>query len=135
MIRLNGFAALLFIALSFINCKKDSASTPAADIAGRIDFTLPIAGSIYDNGLVLKTEGGMNDDNGLASAKVEIRNKTTGAILFQQTSATGNVTFYRFLWNWTVTGITGVIPATVKVIAIDKLSNQIFKEVDITLTN
>jgi hypothetical protein len=135
MRRLTGCTALLFLAISFINCKKDNNSTPASDITGRIDFTLPIAGSIYDNGLVLKTEGGMNDDNGLSSAKVEIRNKTTGAILFQQTSATGNVTLYRFLWNWTVTGITAPITATVKVIAIDKLSNQIFKEVDVTLTN
>ena len=135
MMRLSGLAALLFISLSFFNCKKNSSSTPVTDQAGNIDITTPVANNIYDNGLVLKTEGGMSDGNGLSSAKVEIRIKTTGAILFEQTSATGNVTLYHFLWNWTVTGITAPITATVKVIAIDKLSNQIFKEVDVTLTN
>jgi hypothetical protein len=64
---------------------------------------------------------------------VEIRNKTTGAILFQQSSTTGNVGFYRFLWNWTVTGVTGPTTATVKVIAKDKLNNEVFKEMDVQL--
>lgn len=77
----------------------------------------------------------MTDNHVLATAKVEIRNKTTGTILFQQTSATGNVSLYRFLWNWTVSGITSPITATVKVIAIDTRSNQVSKEVDVTLTN
>ena len=129
------FTCILIVAFSFINCKKDSTDTTPVDVAGNIDITTPVMGTIYDNGIVLKTEGGMSDNNGLASAKVEIRNKTTGTILFQQTTSTGNVTLYHFLWNWTVTGMTSLITATVKVTAIDKLSNQIIKEVDITLTN
>ena len=136
MMKRSGLAALLFISLSFSNCKKNSSSsTPETDKPGNIDITTPVAGTIYDNGFVLKTEGGINDDNGVTTAKVEIRNKTTGAVLFQQTSAAGNITLYHFLWNWTVSGITGTFTATVKVTAIDRLSNQIFKEVDVTLSN
>lgn len=135
MKRYFSYATLLFITISCLSCKKDNNNTPAADIAGRIDFTTPLAGTIYDNGMILKIEGGMNDDNGLTTAKVEVRNKTTGAKLFEQSSVTGNVTLYHFIWNWTVTGMTASITATVKVTAIDKLSNQVIKEVDITLTN
>lgn len=134
MMKKSVLTAILFIALCSFNCKKNN-NTPEPDVAGTILITSPSPATIYDNGFVLKTEGEMSDNNVLASAKVEIRNKTTGAILFQQTSTTGNVGFYRFLWNWTVTGITTTITATVKVIAIDKLSNQVFKEVDVTLNN
>jgi hypothetical protein len=132
--RLLGLVSL-FITFGFLSCKKNSTSTPEADQTGNIDITTPVANTIYDNGNVLKTEGGISDANGVATAKVEIRNKTTGAILFQQTSTAGNITLYHFLWNWTVTGITGIITATVKVTAIDRLSNQVFKEVDVTLSN
>jgi hypothetical protein len=132
--RLQGIIILLFITAISMNCKKDSTgnSTPV-DVAGSINITTPVTGSTFDNGFVLRTQGDMTDNNVLASAKVEIRNKTTGAILYQQTTATGNETFYRFLWDWTVTGITVDINATVKVIAIDKLGNQVFKEVDVRL--
>lgn len=133
--RVTGLSILLFITLAGLNCKKDSNNNLAPDIPGTITITLPVTGTIYDNGFSLRTEGEMSDDNGLGSAKVEVRNKTTGAILFQQTSTPGNVTFYRFAWSWTVTGITSPITATVKVIAIDKLSNQVIKEVDVTLSN
>ena len=135
MMRLSILVSLLFLSICFISCKKSNSNTPPADQPGNVDITTPVANSIYDNGLVLKTEGGMSDGNGLSTAKVEIRNKATNAILFQQTSTTGNVTLYHFLWNWTVTGISGVITATVKVTATDNLNNQVFKEVDVTLTN
>jgi|CXWL01.1.fsa_nt_gi hypothetical protein len=133
--RVTGLSILLFITLAGLNCKKDSNNNPTPDVPGIITITTPVAGTIYDNGFSLRTEGEMSDDNGLGSAKVEVRNKTTGAILFQQTSTPGNVTFYRFTWNWTVAGITAPITATVKVTAIDKQSNQVFKEVDVTLSN
>jgi hypothetical protein len=125
----------LFFLLCFLSCKKNNSSTPPADQPGNVDITTPAPNTIYDNGMVLRTQGGMSDGNGLSTAKVEIRNKTSGAILFQQTSTTGNVTLYPFLWNWTVTGITSIITATVRVIATDNLNNQVFKEVDVTLTN
>jgi hypothetical protein len=133
--RPSGLAALLLITVGFIACKKTSTTTPQTDKPGTIDITSPAASTTYDNGLVLKTEGAMNDENGLTSAKLEIRNKATSAILFQQTTTTGNITLYHFLWNWTVSGMTAPITATVRVTAIDKLSNQVFQEVDIILTN
>lgn len=77
----------------------------------------------------------MTDNNGLSTARVEIRNKTTTALLYQQSSTTGSVSFYRFLWNWTITGITTTTIATVKIVARDKQSNEISREIDVTLDN
>ncbi|HMU46967.1 MAG TPA: hypothetical protein PKC72_11395 [Chitinophagaceae bacterium] len=128
------FYAMLFITvLLFGSCKKDSATEP--EVATIINITSPATLAIYLNGSNLTIEGDMSDDNVLSQARVEIRNKSTNAILFQQASSTGNVGFYRFLWNWTITGITTTTMATVKVIAKDKLSNEVSKEVDITLDN
>ncbi|MEI2737586.1 MAG: hypothetical protein V9F01_02235 [Chitinophagaceae bacterium] len=119
-----------------VACGKDADnSTPPANIPGIINITSPSSLAIYLNGTVLKVEGDMTDNNGLAIARVEIRNKTTNAILFQQSSNTGAVSFYRFLWNWTISGITTTTVATVKVIARDKYSNEVTKEVDVTLEN
>ena len=133
--RLNRIIFLLLITITGLHCKKNNNGSTTPDTAGTITISLPTTGSIYDNGFGLQVSGEMTDNNVLATAKVEIRNKTTGAILFQQTTATGNVSLYRFLWNWTVSGITSPITATVKVIAIDTRSNQVSKEVDVTLTN
>ena len=77
----------------------------------------------------------MTDNNGLSTARVEIRNKTTTALLYQQSSTTGSVSFYRFLWNWTITGITTTTIATVKIVARDKQSKEISREIDVTLDN
>ena len=71
----------------------------------------------------------------MSSVRIEVKNKTTNAVLFQQSSPAGNATFYRFLWNWVVTGITTITPATVKITAKDLQSNEVVKEVDITLDN
>jgi hypothetical protein len=135
--RVYGAAILFFVAVNILSCKKSSTSTnvPPVDKPGNVTITAPIAGSIYDNGFVLTISGNMSDDNVLSSAKVEVRNKITNAILFQQTTATSNVSYFSFLWNWTVNGITAPFTATVKVTAIDSQSNQTVKEVDITLSN
>ena len=127
----------LFISLSalalivFTGCEKDNNSEP--EVATTILITSPSPAAIYINGGTLKVEGEMSDNNVLTNAKVEIRNKATGAILYQQSTSTGNVGFYRFLWNWTVTGVTAPVTATVKVIAKDKLNNEVFKEMDVQL--
>lgn len=126
--------ALPFV-LFFVSCKKDNGGTGATDIASIIDITKPATGIIYINGTVLPIEGLMIDDNGLTTARVEIRNKSTGTILNQQSFQTGNITAYSFNWNWTVAGMTSQITATVKVTAKDKLNNEVFKELDITLSN
>jgi len=132
--RLPGMTMLLFITFICLNCNKDSGSTPTpSDIAGIINITSPVTNTTYQNGDHFITQGDMTDNNVIASAKVEIRNKTTGAILFQQTTLIGNETFYRFLWDWIVTGVTADFTATVKVINTDKLGNQVFKEVDVRM--
>ena len=124
--RLSRLTFLLFITTLGLNCKKSSSSTtPEPDIAGSVSIIAPLTGETFDNSLNFRAEGQMIDNNVLASARLEIRNKANNAILYQQTTSTGNVTFYRFLWNWTVTGITADVNATVRVIAIDKLGNQV----------
>jgi hypothetical protein len=135
--RVYRISVLFFIAANCLGCKKNSttSNTTPADKPGNINITAPVSGTIYDNNFTLITAGDMSDDNVLTSAKVEVRNKITGAILFQQTTSTGNVTFYRFQWSWIVTGITAPFTATVKVTATDSQSNQTIKEVDIILSN
>ena len=129
--RLPGITMLLFIAVLSLNCnKKDSTPTDISPIFNIID---PIPNATYQNGDNLRTQGDMTDNNGLTTAKVEIRNKTTGAIIFQQSTPTGNETFFRFNWNYPVTGITVDFIATVRVICVDKLGNQVFSEIDVRM--
>ncbi len=134
MNRIPGITLIFCLIIFSISCKKDNNTQPT-DVPSIINFTKPNAGIIYPNGTVLSIEGLMIDDNGLTTATLEIRNKTTGAILNQQTSTTGNVTAYNFTWNWTVTGMTAQITGTVKVIAKDRLGNNFSKEIDVTLSN
>lgn len=126
---------LFLIAISFatIHCKKEEAPALPPDQPGSVTITTPVANTLYENGFVLTVEGEMIDNNVLSTARVEVRNKTTGALLFQQSTPTGNVTFFRFLWNWTVTGMTANIVATVKITAVDFQSREVSKQVDIFL--
>jgi hypothetical protein len=96
-------------------------------------ITSPNAGTIVLNGSVLKVEGEITDNNNLSTANVVIKNKASGAILFQQQSTTGTVSFYRFLWNWTVTGISTSTIAVIRITAKDKLGNEVYKEIEVTL--
>ena len=111
--------------------KKDNTTEPESPSV--ITITTPLAATIVINGSVLHVDGNMSDNNVLAIAKLEIRNKTTGTVLNAQSVNTGNVGYYNFSWTWTVTGISAPTPAVVKVIARDKLGNEVFKEVEITL--
>lgn len=127
-------AALLLFAV--LNCNKSSNDTPApADIPGSVQIDHPATNVFYINGTPINIDGTMTDNNNLVSAKVEVKNKTTNTTLFQQTTNTGNVNFYRFNWSYTLTGITTTTPGSVKVTAKDKLGNEVYKEVDITLDN
>jgi hypothetical protein len=127
---------LLAMLITFANCGKDDSPTPTpTDTPGVINITLPSANAIYTNSSLLKVEGDMTDTDGLATARVEIRNKTSGAVLYQQSNSTGNVSFFRFAFNWTISGITVLTPATVKITAVDKNAKLVVKEVDIQLDN
>lgn len=135
MIRLKSIALLLIPVISIVACKKDSGTSIPADTAATIDISTPITGLTYLNGSNLSITGTIADNDVLATAKVEVRNKTTNAILFQQTDNTGNVGFYRYTWNWTISGITGPTPGNVKIISKDKYGRETSKEIDITFSN
>jgi hypothetical protein len=130
--RLSYLLLTVSILAGITGCDKDDNPTEP-EVPSVITIRSPVSSIIYTNGSTMAIEGDIADNNVLSSAKVEIRNKTSGAVLFQQSSPTGNVGFYFFLWNWTITGITGPTVVTVKIIAVDKLGNQVFKEVDAQL--
>ncbi len=124
---------ILLISIFSFNCKENGDDTPPSNQNGSVEIAMPTPNTIYDNGFVMRIEGQMTDNNFISSARVEVRNKTTGAILYQQNTSTPVVSFYRFLWNWTISGITSTITATVKVTVVDQLGNQAFKEVDVMI--
>jgi len=123
------------ILIAFGSCKKDNGTGIPADTAATIDITTPSTMIIYLNGSNLPVTGTIADNDVLATAKVEIRNKSTNAILFQQTDNTGNVGFYRYSWNWTISGITGPTPGNVKIISKDKYGYETSRSIDINFDN
>lgn len=126
------------LVMTFTSCSKDddnNGGNNVTDTPSVINFSLPGAGAIYPNGTPLRVEGDMTDINGLSNARVEIRNKTTGTIYFQQSNSTGGVSFFRFGFSWTVTGISATTIAVVKVTATDRNSKQVSKEVEVQLDN
>ncbi len=136
MTRLSLLSLFFMAVCASIGCKKSSTNiTTPADSPSIITFTTPLAGVIALNGTNLSITGTISDNDVLATATVQIRNKATGAVLFQQSSTTGNVAYYNFSWNWTVTGISSATPATVRVTSIDKLGYSVYNEVDIVLDN
>jgi hypothetical protein len=127
---------LLFVSLLSLTiisgCKKDEDSPPS-DTAATITITAPAANSRYANTSTLLVRGSMNDLDILKNAKVEVKNKATGAVLFSQTTLTGNLPMYSFDWSWPVTGIAATFTATVKITSTDQYDYQTTKEVDIIL--
>lgn len=126
-------SALAFTALAA--CSKDdnnnNNSTP--DNAAVITFTTPNAGITYLNGDNLRVQGEINDADVVKTARVQIKNKSTNAVYYEQTISVGNLLTYPFLWNWTVTGISAPQTATVTVTSTDTKGNNTSKSVDINL--
>lgn len=129
------FIAIALVISTFTSCNKDNnnGGGGTTESPSVITYTFPTAGTIVLNGTPLTVEGTIADNNSLASCRVEIRNKTSGAVYYSQTTTTPTTTFYRFTWSWTVTGITVSTPATVKVTARDMNGVEISKEVDVIL--
>jgi len=127
---------LLFVSLlslTIINgCKKDD-DDPPSDTAAIITINAPTANSHYVNNSNLLVRGSINDPDILKSAKVEVKNKVTGAVLFTQTSFTGNIPMYSFDWSLAVSGIVATFTATVKITSTDQYDYQTTKEIDIIL--
>jgi len=123
---------IIFIAsvVLIASCKKSGSgskdTTPPV-----ITFIAPAANGFYAAGDTVTVRGTITDDN-VSTASIEIRNKTTNAVLYQQTSTAGNVSFYNFLWKWKNT-VSAITPASVKVVATDASGNQTNLEINITL--
>ena len=114
----------------FMSCKKSSSSSKDTTPPS-ISFITPSTNTYYAAGDTVVIRGLITDEN-VSSASVEIRNKTTNAILFQQTSLAGNVALYSFLWKWKNT-VTALTQAAVKVVATDAAGNQSQLEVNVSL--
>jgi hypothetical protein len=127
---------LLFVSLLSLTiisgCKKDD-DDPPSDTAAIITINAPAANSHYVNNSNLLVRGSINDPDILKSAKVEVKNKVTGAVLFTQTAFTGNVPVYSFDWSLAVSGIVATFTATVKITSTDQYDHQTTKEIDIIL--
>lgn len=124
---------LTAICIFAAGCSKDDNNTTPADSPALITTTLPAVNTTYFNGSILQVRGNVTDNNGLSTARVEIKNNTTNAILFQQNKSTGNVTYYDLNWDWTVTGITSATNATVKITVTDRYNNQVTKDIQVIL--
>lgn len=128
---------IIFLAVAlfliFAGCKKDSNNNNnTVDSPSVIQLTTPTASTILLNGTTLQVRGNITDVNGLSSAKLEIKN-STGTILYQVNTPTGSVTYFNLNWDWLITGITTLTPATLTVTATDYNSKQISKQINITL--
>ena len=126
-----GILAVLMITFLF-SCKKESGGGGPSHPT-EIVIDLPTNGQIVLNGTNLKIEGTVTDNNVLANVSVQVRNKATGAVLFSSNTTTPSVTFVRYEFNWSVSGITNPTVATVKVTGKDVGGGEAFKEVDVNL--
>lgn len=115
------------------SCNKDDGGSNTPDNLSVITLTTPTAGFIYLNGGTLRVEGNIVDYDKISTARLQVKNKTTGAVLYEQTASAGNITTYFFLWNWTISGISASTQATVTVTARDFRNFEISKAVDVTL--
>lgn len=125
--------SITVITMFAAGCSKDDDNTTPADSPAVITTTVPAANTTYINGSILQVRGNVTDNNGLSTARVEIKNNATNAILYQQNQSTGNVTYYDLNWDWTVTGITSATNAMVKITVTDRYNNQVTKDIPVIL--
>lgn len=126
---------LLALLISIISaCSKNSDSDNPPDNISVITINTPTAGFTYLNGGTLRVEGEINDGDKVTSARVQIKNKTTNAIYFEQTVSAGNITRYFFNWNWVISGVSSPQAAIVSVTSRDTRGFEISKAVEVNLT-
>ncbi len=126
-----GVLAILMVTFLF-SCKKDP-DEGGTSHPTEIVIDIPTNGQIVLNGTNLRVEGSVTDNNVIANVSVQVRNKATGAVLFSSNTTTPSVTFYRYVFNWAVSGVSTTTVATVKVTGKDVGGGESFKEVDVTL--
>lgn len=125
---------LIIFAMSgvcFFSCKKETVKEP--DIASQISISNPTTGTIYINGSSLQIRGNASDDNVLSSVTCTIRNKSNNAVLYNRVLTTGNVGYFDFSQDWTITGINALTPARLLITTTDKVGYIASKEVDFEL--
>ena len=129
--RKNETLAIFTIISMLSGCSNKDNNDPPADSAATITITTPPANARYSNASTVLIRGNIDDQDILKNAKVEVKNKTSGAVLFTQTSLTGNLSVYSFNWSWPVTGIAATFTGTVKITSTDQYNYTTTKEVDI----
>ena len=127
------FAAFLFVLITTVSCGKDNNGGPPSDTAAIITINAPVANSRFANGGPINVRGHIDDQDILKSATVEIKNKTSGVVLFTQTNLLNGIAVYSFDWTWNVTGVTATFTASIKIISTDQYNYQTTKEIDVTL--
>ena len=121
----------LFLLVCLAACKKDDPKE--MDVPSAFTVTNPTNGTIYINGSTLQIRGNATDDNVLASVNCTIRNKNTNAVLYNRTLTTGNVGYFDFAQDWTITGINALTPVQLVITTTDKVGYTANKSVDFEL--
>ena len=124
---------LLSCSLFTASCNKNQDKEP--DVAAQITIAAPITGTNFLTGTALQIRGNATDDNVLASVNCSIRNTANNALLYNRTLTTGNVGYFDFAQDWTITGITGITPARLIITTTDKVGYTATQEVNIQLTD
>jgi hypothetical protein len=116
-------------------CSKDgdNGNTGGNNNPTEVVVTVPTNNQVVVNGTNLVVDGTVTDLDILANVSVQIRNKTSGAVLYSAQTTTATVSFYRYTFNWTVAGVSSAFTGTVKVTARDIYGGEGIKEVDINL--
>lgn len=117
--------------LCLVSCKKEAEKEP--DLPSQISISSPTIGTIFINGSSLQIRGNATDDNVLSSITCTIRNKNNNAVLYNRVLTTGNVGYFDFSQDWTITGINAITPARLLVTTTDKAGYIASKEVDFEL--
>lgn len=124
---------ILFSILLLTGCKKSSNNTVPPDSPSVITITTPPSGTVFLNGSTLQVRGNVSDNNALETVRIEIRSASSSSIYYQQNQPTGNVTYFNLAWNWTVTGITGLTNAIIKITITDRYGYIVTKEIPVVL--
>lgn len=127
---------VLFLSLLLAgSCSKDDDNNTTPDSLSVITIQSPSAGVTYLNGGTLRIEGTINDFDRVSTARVQVKNKNTGTVYYEQTANAGDITTYFFLWNWVIVGISSPVTATVTITARDLRGFERSTALDISLSN
>jgi hypothetical protein len=120
----NRFFSILLMALilsfTFVACDKEDDMTDKD--APVIILTEPVDGGEFANGEEIHIEGTVTDES-LHEFKIEIKNNSTGAVLFSESPTVHDKTSYDFHTHYEVNGITEHTEATLTIEVADHSDN------------